>query len=219
MPLFTLTRTGLAPLRFEGEMIAEASSHGRDGPLQNRWHEIRVYRIPCPKAYSDMFATPTPDRLVAQVDFHSQWQGEHSHHTADVCESSDVLTDFLIAYDWREGWENYPSSDAYAGRRERNDRVVRGGYLRAVSEVLASFPEELGTSSKPRGGYIRVGAGEIAETRELLAPGKVFADYDAAGVLVGVEFLHVEGFEMGESRGACRERETGTPAHEIGGEG
>lgn len=40
----------------------------------------------------------------------------------------------------------------------------------------------------PIAAYLRVRAGTVADTREEL-PGKVFADYDAAGVLLGVEFL------------------------------
>lgn len=36
--------------------------------------------------------------------------------------------------------------------------------------------------------YLRVRQGQVAETREVME-GKVFADYDASGALLGVEFL------------------------------
>jgi len=39
-----------------------------------------------------------------------------------------------------------------------------------------------------RAAYLRVREGEVAETREL-AEGRAFADYDAAGLLLGIELL------------------------------
>lgn len=43
-------------------------------------------------------------------------------------------------------------------------------------------------TGKPRAAYLRVREGAVAETREL-ADGHANADYDADGVLVGIEFL------------------------------
>lgn len=43
-------------------------------------------------------------------------------------------------------------------------------------------------TGKPRAAYLQVRDGAVAETREL-ADGHANADYDADGVLVGIEFL------------------------------
>lgn len=43
-------------------------------------------------------------------------------------------------------------------------------------------------TGKPRAAYLQVRTGTVAETREV-APGRAYADYDAAGRLLGVEFL------------------------------
>jgi uncharacterized protein YuzE len=43
-------------------------------------------------------------------------------------------------------------------------------------------------TGKPRAAYLQVRTGNVAETKEV-APGKAYADYDADGQLLGVEFL------------------------------
>jgi uncharacterized protein YuzE len=48
-----------------------------------------------------------------------------------------------------------------------------------------SLDEQTG---KPRAAYLQVRTGDVAETREL-APDRAYADYDATGRLLGVEFL------------------------------
>ncbi len=40
----TLEQDGARPLRFEGETIAETSSHHYQGPRSNRWTEVKLYR-------------------------------------------------------------------------------------------------------------------------------------------------------------------------------
>jgi uncharacterized protein (DUF1786 family) len=86
MTEFTLTRTGDRPLTFAGEVVAEASSHVpvNGGPLQNRWHEVAVYRA-------------GTGALVAAVTFRSRWQGEFDHHTATALPAADDLVAFLTA--------------------------------------------------------------------------------------------------------------------------
>lgn len=41
---YTLRRTGQAPLRFQGELLAEADGEYESGRDFNRWHELTVYR-------------------------------------------------------------------------------------------------------------------------------------------------------------------------------
>jgi hypothetical protein len=133
MPTFTLTRTGQAPIRFEGELVAEASSRSHEGgPLQNRWHEIEIFLTEC-------------GRVLAHVEFCSRHQGEFHHHTVvDVLSPRPLsLSSWLQSYDYRTGWQGYPSGEHYAERQARIEQAIGDGYRRAVSEVLAEFPEEL----------------------------------------------------------------------------
>ena len=44
MDTFTVPRDGKRSLRFVGEAVAAASSHSHQGPDQNRWHELRLYK-------------------------------------------------------------------------------------------------------------------------------------------------------------------------------
>jgi uncharacterized protein YuzE len=43
-------------------------------------------------------------------------------------------------------------------------------------------------TGKPRAAYLQVRTGDATETKEI-APGKAYADYDAEGRLLGIEFL------------------------------
>lgn len=52
-------------------------------------------------------------------------------------------------------------------------------------EVSVSVDEKTG---HVRAAYVRVRAGEVSETREV-AEGRAFADYDASGLLLGIELL------------------------------
>jgi uncharacterized protein YuzE len=54
-----------------------------------------------------------------------------------------------------------------------------------LPEVRLSVNEATGGI---RAAYLRVRKGEVAETREV-AEGRVFADYDANGTLLGIELL------------------------------
>jgi hypothetical protein len=54
-----------------------------------------------------------------------------------------------------------------------------------LPELNVSVDEKTG---HVRAAYFRVRAGEVSETREV-AEGRAFADYDASGLLLGIELL------------------------------
>lgn len=131
MAEFRLTRTGVSALTFSGELIAETSSEVRvnGGALQNRWHELAVYRT-------------DGDQWVAAVGFRSRWQGEHGHDAAEAFNSPALLVDWLThEYNPRDHWRGYPAGEHYAERQRRIEAEIRAGYNRAVSEVLGKLPE------------------------------------------------------------------------------
>jgi hypothetical protein len=54
-----------------------------------------------------------------------------------------------------------------------------------LPELSVSVDEKTG---HVRAAYVRVRVGEVSETREV-AEGRAFADYDASGLLLGIELL------------------------------
>lgn len=127
---FRLTRTGKPALVFAGELIAGATSFipVNGGALQNRWHELAVYRT-------------AGGKWVAAVGFRSCWQGEHDHDAAEIFARPDQLVSWLLRYSPRDHWLGYPAGAAYAERQARIEAEIRGGYERAVSALLAGLPE------------------------------------------------------------------------------
>jgi hypothetical protein len=118
-------RTGQPPLRFAGELAAEASSKEHQGPLQNRWHEIAVYRT-------------AGGKLVASVVFRTIWQGEHDAHWARLAERDKALIDDLQNdYDPTAGWTGHPTGAMDAERKNALLReAIVGGYQRCLTAVF-----------------------------------------------------------------------------------
>lgn len=128
MEEITLTRTGKVPLAFAGEMLGDGDSSDRNGPLQNRWHEVRVYRTAAAK-------------WVGEVVFRTRWQGEHDRHTAEVADTTAALVDLLTGYDPTAEWGGYPDRPEYAEKQARVQAAVRAGYERAVSAAFAGIDD------------------------------------------------------------------------------
>ena len=72
MEKHTLTNDGKPNVRFTGDKIAEVSSHSHQGPQQNRWTEIDIYRTEAGK-------------YVVHVTGRSLWDGEHTRCAVTVC--------------------------------------------------------------------------------------------------------------------------------------
>jgi hypothetical protein len=131
---FTIQRDGQPPLKFRGELVAEEESRERQGPRQNRWHEIALYRT-------------VKGKWVAAVVFRTCWQGEEDSRMAYVCESDAALCDSLQhEYDATRGWIGHPIGSHDAERKNAILRdTITDGYNRAVSRVLteAGIVEEI----------------------------------------------------------------------------
>lgn len=128
MPEFKLTRTGLPPLAFVGELVAESDSKAHQGPGQNRWHELAVYRT-------------AGGKWVASITFRTVWQGESDRHTAEVADTPAALVEIVCRYDPAHEWEGFPDRPEYAEKQARTQAAVTDGYRRAVSEVFDAVPE------------------------------------------------------------------------------
>lgn len=77
-----LTRSGERDVRFEGVLLAEVSNRSHQGPFQNRWTEIDVYRT-------------VAGKFVCQVTQRSLWVNEADHFEVYVRDRLDELVDVL----------------------------------------------------------------------------------------------------------------------------
>ncbi len=129
---FTVKRTGKPPLRFTGELAAEADSHEHDGPLQNRWHELRLYRT-------------AGRQLVWAVAYRTRWQGEHDHHSADVTSEQGVVSELTVEFNPLAGYAGYPAGAHYEEKDRRQREAITLGYQRACSDLFrqAEIAEEV----------------------------------------------------------------------------
>ena len=73
---YRLTRDGERDLVVTGDLIGEASSHSVQGPAQNRWIEVRIY-----KAASGSY--------VVEVEGRTQYLRETDRHAATVCPGAE----------------------------------------------------------------------------------------------------------------------------------
>lgn len=125
MESFTLTRTGLAPLKFQGELLAEADGERQAGRERNRWHELAVYRT-------------AGGKYVLKISYRTKWQGELDHDHAESMEKASGVELALRNYDPAKHVGGYPQHAAYAERQAKLLADIRQSYAALVSEVLAS---------------------------------------------------------------------------------
>jgi hypothetical protein len=78
-----ITRDGLPPISFTGELIGDAdNSISRDGNRANRWTEVEIYRTKAGK-------------YVGHVRSLTCWQGERNHDAATSTVTAGELIDWL----------------------------------------------------------------------------------------------------------------------------
>lgn len=122
MKTHTLTRTGYPPLRFQGEMIAEADTEQRQAL---RWYKAEIYRSEAGK-------------LVVFVGFRSNWEGEAEHDWVTVCDTPAQVAEALRTYDVLPPGRGYPPSDQYKDRQEKLRSHLQRDYDTMVSDLLDS---------------------------------------------------------------------------------
>lgn len=124
---YRIPRTGESPLKFRGEKVVMCDSHDTDGPRQNRWHAITLYRT-------------DGGIWIAHVQFFSRWQGEEDTSTGFVCPSDAALCESLSwKYDPCAEWTGHPSGAKDAEQKNRvMAQAIMTGYRQIVSDVLAA---------------------------------------------------------------------------------
>lgn len=89
MEKFRLENDGARDVAFAGVKLSEESDHSYQGPRQNRWLEVRIYR------------TATGRYVVEQVG-RTCWQGESDRHAVTICADAAAVLAALGGNDDRD---------------------------------------------------------------------------------------------------------------------
>ncbi len=131
METFRLTRTGREPIEFTGEAIADSSSKSHNGPRQNRWHEVRVYRT-------------KGGNLILEVVRRTCWQGESDLCQATKHSDSAGVAEELRAINPTDGVQGYPEGQQWYAKQAALMRSIAEGW----SEIVSTILEEIGFVEK-----------------------------------------------------------------------
>lgn len=129
MEQITLNRTGDRQLQFAGEELASASSRTHQGPCENRWWELALYRSESGK-------------LIVSISYRTQWQGEHATDTVYVCDTAEEIAETLRVHPYSAGVYGFPPG--HGERQERLNRALDQCWYQAVTEILSAVgPEKI----------------------------------------------------------------------------
>ena len=124
MAEFKLRRSGRAPLKFNGELLAEASSRAEKKTNRKAsWHEIRVYRT-------------AGGKYVLQVEYNSDYRQETPAWTAEVCDKASDVRSMLETYDPTLDVTGFPPEPSFASRQKTLLDETRRRFSAIVSEIL-----------------------------------------------------------------------------------
>lgn len=124
---YVLSRSGDAPLRFIGQLVASSNSQQpttkRDLPLERRWHVLTLYQT-------------RSGQYVGHIAYRTTWAGETEDSLACVGVLPEVA-DWFRDHDPMESVEGYPPGAGFAARQERLLSAIEAGYDAALSKLLA----------------------------------------------------------------------------------
>lgn len=131
MEKITLSRSGDRPVTFDGELISRQSTHHYDGPCNQRWHNLALYRT-------------DKGKYVLHIDYTTCWQGEYGRSQASVHDDIESVAEELrmAAYE-PPPLTGFPVGPQYDDKRQRVVEVMKLAWDEAVSGLLESLPEEL----------------------------------------------------------------------------
>jgi len=126
MAEFKLRRSGRAPLKFNGELLAEASSRSeKKSNRKTSGHLVRIYRTAAGK-------------YVLQIEYGSDYRQETPAWTAEVCDKASDVRSMLETYDPALDVTGYPPEPSFAARQKILLDETRRRFSAIVSEILES---------------------------------------------------------------------------------
>ena len=169
-----LPRSGQAPLKFRGELLAENDGQRVAGREQNRWHELRIYRA--------------EDKIVVAIGYRTRWQGECEHDAAEAVDGLGRVAGVLRDYDLESQVGGYPPGPVYAERQQRLLQDLRRRYDQQVSELLSAPEYAEDISAAVYGPDVRARRREMCRRLEIqslgLSRNEACAVCDAANGLI-----------------------------------
>ena len=124
MSEFTLPRSGDAPLRFTGELLAEHDGYRHLGQEYNRYHELAIYRI-------------NQGQYVVRIGYQTSWQGEADHELVQIMPDSAAVRRLLKDHDPTAHVRGFPAGKSYEEKQTRLLQSIRSRYADQVSKILA----------------------------------------------------------------------------------
>jgi len=82
MEKFKVSRDGLPPISFTGELIGTGCNRSHQGPTQNRWTEVNIYRT-------------KGGRYVWSLVHNTIWQGESDSYSGGSCATAAEVIEAL----------------------------------------------------------------------------------------------------------------------------
>lgn len=127
MESIILQRTGDRTLNFTGESLANASTQQHQGPCENRYWDLELYRT-------------QSGQYVIAICYRTRWQGEHDTDAAIKVAAPADLVAALDEYDWASRIYGYPR-----GHDDKQAELLRrlgDCWDKAVGELLADVEPE-----------------------------------------------------------------------------
>lgn len=129
MTTFTLPRTGDRPLQFDGERIASTDSRQPQGPCNNRWYELGLYRT-------------ASNKYVVAIGYRTQWQGELPRDEVHIENTLAGAVEVLRSTIPELPLYGFPPGQQYDERRAHVEGAVRKCYEHAITELLENVEPE-----------------------------------------------------------------------------
>jgi hypothetical protein len=121
-----LPRTGDAPVRFRGAVLADVSGRWYAGRDQSRWHAVKVFRT-------------AAGRHVVSIVYHTQWQGETNTHQVEIVDALHDAVARLRAFNPVADVIGYPPTEAYSDRQSRLIEDITRRWRDLLTEVLTEL--------------------------------------------------------------------------------
>lgn len=126
MATHTIPRTGNAPLKFDGELVAmsvPAAELEKKGKDAKRWHELSLFRT-------------STGKYVLVISYRVEWKGEFDHYYAEVIPDIQSTIRAIQVYDPVAHVIGYPPGQQYAEKQARLLTELRQRFATQVSELL-----------------------------------------------------------------------------------
>lgn len=131
--VYILPRTGSAPLKITGRLVASVSGrnyNAKPDKPNSDWYEISLFQL-----------ADTDDVGAVTITYRKDLRGQQvEHHTAAV---TDSPTTVLGRYNPLAVLVGFPNEPRFANQQARLEDESRRQYESLVSAALADFPEEV----------------------------------------------------------------------------